>query len=198
MAAPQNSISLVTSAWEVLLLFLIPIGGGIPAGVLLARDRGLEWPFMVILYFVSDVILACVFEPILMLVIALGKRSAFVTRVREAYKRAKEKMDSKKKKKKTSSPHGSSLGPVALIIFAFGADPMSGRAAAASAGHGFISGWFLAIIGDMLYFAVLMVATLWLSKTLGDETRTMAIILVGMILVPYVIRRFRERDTSST
>ena len=28
----------------VLMLFLIPIGGGIPAGVLLARDHGLAWP----------------------------------------------------------------------------------------------------------------------------------------------------------
>ena len=197
MAASQNSIGFIRSTWDVLLLFLIPVGGGIPAGVLLARDRGLMWPVMVILYFISDVILACVFEPVLMLMIALGKRSRFVTRIREAYKKAKEKADLKKKKK-SISPHGSRLGPVALILFAFGADPMSGRAAAVSAGHGFFTGWLLAITGDMLYFAVVMIATLWLSKTLGDETRTMAIILVAMILIPYLVRRFRERGNSPT
>ena len=192
MAAPLSSISSISSAWEVLLLFLLPIGGGIPAGVLLARSRGIEWPGMIILYFISDVILACVFEPVLMIVIALGRRSPFVKRLREAFKKAKEKMEMKRKSMtKSTPPHGSKLGPLALILFAFGADPMSGRTAAASAGHGFLMGWLLAIVGDMLYFTVLMIGTLWLSKTLGDETRAMALILVAMILVPFLVRRFR-------
>jgi hypothetical protein len=28
----------------VLMLFLLPVGGGIPAGVLLARAKGFAWP----------------------------------------------------------------------------------------------------------------------------------------------------------
>ena len=49
----------------VLMLFLLPIGGGIPAGVLLARVHGLPWPVTAGLYLVSDVILALALEPIL-------------------------------------------------------------------------------------------------------------------------------------
>src|SRR6185503_12039372 len=47
------------------LLFLVPIGGGIPAGVLMARHWGVSIPVMTFLYFVSDMVLACVFEPML-------------------------------------------------------------------------------------------------------------------------------------
>ena len=30
--------------WPVLTLFLVPAGGGIPPGVLLAKSRGIPWP----------------------------------------------------------------------------------------------------------------------------------------------------------
>jgi hypothetical protein len=43
---------------SVLLLFLLPVGGGIPAGVLMARSQGLAWPVTAGLYLVSDVLLA--------------------------------------------------------------------------------------------------------------------------------------------
>ena len=56
----------------VLMLFLIPIGGGIPAGVILARDHDLAWPTTGMLYFVSDVILAFAFEPVLRLNAVIG------------------------------------------------------------------------------------------------------------------------------
>ena len=56
----------------VLMLFLLPIGGGIPAGVLLARAKGLDWPVTAGLYFCPDVMLALAFEPVLRLFVALG------------------------------------------------------------------------------------------------------------------------------
>ena len=40
---------ILSSAGEVLTLFLIPIGGGIPAGVILAKSRGIEWPVTTLL-----------------------------------------------------------------------------------------------------------------------------------------------------
>jgi len=49
------------------MLFLLPVGSGIPAGVLLARANGLSWPVTAGLYFVSDVALAVAFEPVLRL-----------------------------------------------------------------------------------------------------------------------------------
>ena len=173
----------LSSAWEVLLLFLIPIGGGIPAGVLLAKSRSILWPEMLILYFISDVILACLFEPLMLLFIAAGRRIHFLARLGEL---------SRQMVKKSTSHYGSQAGPLALIMIAFGVDPMTGRAAAVAAGHGFVTGWLLAITGDMIYFTVLMVSTLWLNSLLGDGTWTTVIILVVMMIVPVLVRRFRE------
>ena len=117
----------------VLMIFLIPIGGGIPAGVLLARDRGLAWPVAMGLYFISDVILAFCFEPVLGLVVAMGRRIPRLARASEAVRLAMAK---------TTAHYGAAgAGPFALVMIAFGVDPMTGRAAAAAAGHGFISGW---------------------------------------------------------
>src|SRR5438046_3176693 len=119
-----------TDAWAVLMLFLIPIGGGIPAGVLLAQSRGIEWPIIMVLYFISDVILACLFEPILKLFIYLGKKMNFLKRFNEYAQKAVHR---------SIAHYGTSAGPLALIVIAFGVDPMTGRAAAVAAGHGFVT-----------------------------------------------------------
>ncbi len=183
MAALIPTTGALLNAWEVLTLFLIPIGGGIPAGVLLAQSRGIAWPEMAILYFISDVILACVFEPLMWMVIAAGKKSSFVTRFFDAFK---------KSMTKSISHYGTNLGPLALITVSFGVDPMTGRAAAVAAGHGFVTGWLLAIMGDMVYFALIMVSTLWLHDILGDGAWTTLIILALMMVVPWIVRQVRK------
>ncbi len=183
MTTMVSSTHWISSAWEVLLLFLIPIGGGIPAGVLLARVRALPWLVTVVLYFISDVILALLFEPLLLLLIAAGKRSAFLARFTQALKNSVQK---------TASRYGTRLGPIALITLSFGVDPMTGRAAAVAAGHGFVSGWTLAILGDMLFFLLIMASTLWLNNLLGDGTWTTVIIMVAMMGGPPLVRRARK------
>ncbi len=177
-------MSLLSDSWDVLFLFLIPVGGGIPAGVLLAQSREIPWPVAAFLYFISDVILACVFEPLMLGLIHLSRRFTQLSRVAELFKKAM---------LQTTSAYGTHLGPLALIAVAFGVDPMTGRAVAKVAGHGFLAGWAIAITGDMLYFLVIMASTLWLNGVLGNETQTTALILVAMLLVPGVIRRVRER-----
>ena len=57
----------------------------------------------------------------------------------------------------------------------------------------FVTGWLIAICGDMIYFLILMISTLWLNSILGDGTLTMIIILVAMIALPSIIRRVRGR-----
>ena len=178
-----------SSLWEVFVLFTIPIGGGIPAGVLLAHTRGINWPVMLALYFVSDVALALVFEPVMHLVIAASKRSPFLARLREAMK---------KSTAKTIANYGTRLRPHTLVAISFGVDPMTGRAATVAAGHGFVAGWMLAILGDMLFFALLMASTLWLHNILGDGNWATLVILVVMTVVPYLVRRVRERFSSGT
>jgi len=165
--------------YAVFMLFLIPIGGGIPAGVLLAKKQDLAWPITMGLYFISDLLLALAFEPILRLLARAGRRFDFLGRFIQSYRSMMNR---------TTAHFGSSAGPLALIGIAFGVDPMTGRAAAAAAGHGFVSGWALAITGDMFYFAVIMIATLRLNSVLRDPNITMAIILVAMFALPPLIR----------
>jgi uncharacterized membrane protein len=178
-----ETIKLFSGGWDVLMLFLIPIGGGIPGGVVLAHSRGIVWPVMMTLYFISDVILAFVFEPVMLLVIRASQSSVFLKRVVETLRMSTQK---------TTARFGTHLGPLTLILISFGVDPMTGRAATKAAGYGFVFGWLFAIIGDMFYFAVIMISTLWLSDVLGDGTWATFIILALMMLVPTLIRKIRK------
>ncbi len=171
---------MLAKAWEVLLLFLIPIGGGIPGGVVLAQKHGFSWQIMTLLYFISDVILAILFEPCLLLFLRYSKNIPRLARVRDALA---------KSTSRTVSQYGINPGPFSLIMITFGTDPMTGRSVAKAANHGFLTGWTLTIIGDMLFFLVLMASTLWLNNILGDGTLTAVIIMVLMIAVPPLVRR---------
>ncbi len=181
------SFSSLTNAWDVFLLFVIPIGGGIPAGVVLAQSKGIGWMSMLLLYFVSDILLAFLFEPLMMLFIYGSKRSKFLANLGDAIK---------KSTSRTISGYGSKPGPFLLVTIAFGVDPMTGRAAAMAAGHGFISGWAIAILGDMFFFGVVMASTIWLNNILGDGTWAAVIIMVAMMVIPSLVRRFRTNLNS--
>lgn len=170
--------------WDVLLIFLTPFGAGIPGGVMLAQSRGIHWPVMMVLYFISDLILACAFEPIMILFIRLGKRVHFLAKVSTIMKLSIQK---------TIEHYGNSSGIFALVMIAFGVDPMTGRAVAVAAGHGFIVGWMIAIAGDMIYFTLLMISTLWLKSVIGDGTWTMLIILTLMMIIPNLFRKIQKK-----
>lgn len=171
--------------WKVLLLFFFPIGGGIPGGVMLAKSFKIAWPIMMVLYFISDLILAIVFEPIMHWLFRVGKNIPAIAQTGQIMKELT---------LKTIESYGQHLGPLALIIFTFTADPMSGRAATSVVGYGFFLGWTLTIIGDMLYFSLIMASTLWLNNLIGDRGGwTTGIILVLMIVIPMIIKKVRGR-----
>jgi hypothetical protein len=172
----------------VLKLFLLPVGGGIPAGVLLASAKGLAWPITTVLYLVSDMVLALAFEPILRLLAALGRRVPFLARLSTAFKAVTARS--------VVYFSGTSAGPLVLIMIAFGVDPMTGRATALAAGHGFITGWAFAIVGDMLYFAVIALTTLRLNSYFQDPNITMLVVLGAMFGVPILVRCFRSTQSS--
>lgn len=181
------SVSSAKNAWDVFVLFMIPIGGGIPAGVVLAQSRGIGWVIMTILYFISDVVLAILFEPMMMLFLYLSKHVPFLVQLREAFRQTTEK---------TIQRYGAKPGPITLVGIAFGVDPMTGRAAALAAGHGFFAGWAIAIIGDMFFFAILMVSTIWLNNVLGDGTWATLIIMTLMFAIPPIVRKIRKNRRS--
>jgi hypothetical protein len=169
---------------SVLKLFIIPVGGGIPAGVLLAHAKGLAWPITTGLYLVSDMALALAFEPVLRLFAALCGKIPFLARFSAAFRKVTVR----------SVEHfgGTGAGPLALVMIAFGADPMTGRATAHAAGHGFLAGWAFAIFGDMLYFAVIALTTLRLNSYFRDPNTTMLIVLGAMFVVPLLVRYVRS------
>lgn len=171
--------------FAVLKFFVIPVGGGIPAGVLLARDSGLAWPLTALLYLLSDILLAIAFEPVLRLLERLGRNIPFLARFGAAMKLATAR----------SIAHlgGTGAGPLALVMIAFGVDPMTGRATALAAGHGFLAGWAIAISGDMLYFAVIAITTLGLNSYIKNPNATMMIVLAAMFFVPPLVRSCRTR-----
>ncbi|MDD2851909.1 MAG: hypothetical protein PHY09_08430 [Desulfuromonadaceae bacterium] len=172
---------------SVLKLFIIPVGGGIPAGILLAQAKGLVWPITTVLYLVSDIALALAFEPILRLIAIVAGKIPVLTRLSAALKAATAR----------SVAHigGTGAGPLALIMVSFGVDPMTGRATAHAAGHGFIAGWAIAIAGDMLYFSVIAITTLRLNSYFRDPNTTMLIVLGAMFVVPMLVRYVRSRQT---
>jgi hypothetical protein len=171
----------------VLKLFIIPVGGGIPAGVLLAQAKGLTWPITTGLYLISDIALALAFEPILRFISVVAGKISFLTRFSAAFKAVTAR----------SVAHigGTSAGPLALVMISFGVDPMTGRATAHAAGHGFIAGWAFAIAGDMLYFAVIALTTLRLNSYFKDPNTTMLIVLGAMFVVPVLVRYFRSKQS---
>jgi len=165
-------------------LFCVPIGGGIPAGVLMARTAGVSPAIMAVLYFVSDIVLAFTFEPFVRFISWLGHYLPPVAWLVSAMRGLAAR---------SGATAGGAKGPIGLILVSFGIDPMTGRAAAAAAGHGFIPGWSLAIAGDMIYFLVLMASTLWLEGVLGDQRLTIGVVLVIMLVLPTIVRRLARR-----
>lgn len=177
------------SLLPVLKLFLLPVGGGIPAGVLLARDSGMGWWLMTALYLVSDLLLALMFEPILRLLALLGRMIPILARLAAVLRASTART--------VAHFSGTGAGPVTLLMISFGVDPMTGRAAALAAGHGFLAGWAFAIAGDMLYFAVIALTTLRLNAYIKNPDLTMGIVLAAMFIVPMVIRFFRSHRGSA-
>ncbi len=175
---------------SVLKLFVIPVGGGIPAGVMLAQSKGMLWPVMTILYLLSDIALALAFEPVLRVLAFICGKVPFLVRLNFALKAATARS--------VSHFSGTGAGPIALIMVAFGVDPMTGRASALAAGHGFISGWAIAIVGDMLYFAVIAVTTLRLNTYIKDPDTTMLIVLGAMFIAPIIMRQFRSAQPAGS
>jgi len=168
----------------VLKLFIIPVGGGIPGGVMLAQSKGLGWPVTAGLYLVSDLLLAIAFEPFLRFVSVVCGKFSFLDRFKAAFKMAMARS--------TAHFSGTGAGPFALLMIAFGVDPMSGRASALAAGHGFIAGWAFAIAGDMLYLAVIAITTLRLNSYIRNPNTTMLLVLAAMLALPVLIRSVKR------
>jgi hypothetical protein len=176
-----------TGFWGAFLLFLVWGGAGIPMGVLMGREAGLSPTMMTGMYFVSDIVMAIIHEPLFWLLGWLASTVPTIGKMRTFFRQVSRSAGLQDK---------GAHGPLGLILFSFTVDPISGRGAAATAGHGFFMGWTFAIAGDMVYFAVLMGATLWLSGLFGDERLTVGVVLLAVWGFSMWIRR-RQQGTSA-
>src|SRR3954468_10081319 len=140
-----------TGAWGAFLLFLMPIGGGIPLGVLMGRDAGLSILVIAGMSFVSDIVMAVTHEPFFVLLRWLARKYPAMGKVRDALRQAAEKFGLRDAGRR---------GPLGLILFSFTVDPVMGRGASLLAGHGPILGWTFSIAGDMIFFWVVAASTI--------------------------------------
>jgi hypothetical protein len=183
--ALSNQLASLAAGWPTgtfgaFLLFLLPVGGGIPAGVLMARAGDVTPLVTVLLYFASDVVTAFIYEPLILGAHWLGRRVAFVARLGKELEQLSNKV---------GLHGGGARGPLSLILVSFAIGMTACRAAAASVGHGFLPGWALAIAGDMLYFLLLMASTLWLTGFIGDDRVTLGIGLLLVWMIPFIAKR---------
>jgi hypothetical protein len=172
-----------SGALGVFLVFATQIGAGIPIGVIMARDSGLSVVETAALYLASDVLLALTCEPLLLALRWLSKRVRWLAALGSRMMRVSGA---------TGLSDGRVKGPLGLILFSFIFAPAPARAASEAAGHGFLSGWSLAIIGDMLYFGVVMASTLLVITLFGDNRLTIAPVIVGAWLLPMLVQRLRR------
>ncbi len=172
----------------VFLIFVLPTVVGIPLGVIMGRDAGLSPLVMASLYFASDLVLAVTAEPMLAGLRWVSRRVWLLNRLGARLARLTET---------TGLQEGGVRGPLGLILVSFTVNPLAGRAAAAAAGHGFFSGWALAIIGDMIYFALIMASTLWISSVFGNDRLAIGVVLIVAFLAPILLRRLRRGSTKA-
>ena len=173
-----------SGAFGVFLVFATQIGAGIPIGVIMGRDAGLSPAIMAALYLASDIVLAAVTEPLLMALRWLSPRVAFIAALGNRLSRLSGA---------AGLSQGRVKGPLGLVLFSFVFAPAPARAASEAAGHGPLSGWALAIIGDMIYFSVIMASTLAVISIFGDSNRlVIAPIVVLAWLLPMAVQRLRR------
>jgi hypothetical protein len=167
------------------LVFASQFGAGIPVGVVMARDSGLSPLQTAGLYLASDILLALVFEPLLRLLrwesrqiewmARLGKQLVHVSGAR-------------------GLRGGRVRSSVSLSVFSFVFGPAPARAAAEVSGHGPLWGWSFGILGDMVYFGLVMASTLLVIHFFGDDRLVIAPLVVAAWVVPLLVQRLRGQQ----
>jgi hypothetical protein len=172
--------SWLASAIATLLVFMFPWGLGIPVGVLMARDAGLNPAVIAALYFMAYSARILRVEAGFFILRWLTARFQMVRIALAIIERM-------------SGQAGLDGGPIQksllTMLMAFAVSPTAGRVTGALAGFSLQRSWALTIAGDMVYFTTLMGSTLWLSETLAND-RLVALIMVPLaVIVPIVCRK---------
>ena len=177
-------------AMLVFALFWSPVGPGIPAGVLLARHVPLNPLVTFGLYAVSDLLGAIVCHPIFTALRRHGRRvptlHAFGRRFLQFAT-----WGVRLPEVKGNADGSPRLAPALLRIgtIGFGVDVYTAGMVATGIAIPRIPGWASAIVGDLVWFALLLGSSLAAASVLNDDRFVALVVIVAMIAIPRIARR---------
>jgi len=179
---PGGPISLV------FLLFWAPVGPGIPAGVLLAQHLRMPPPLTFSLYATSDVLAALLLNPFYNWLRTSGRR---IPAVRTIGQRLMRVVMLGVRRPSAEDVHAGRLAPVLLRIgtVGFGVDIYTAGALASGLPIPRLRGWAAALVGDLMWFAMLLGTSIVAAQLIDDERIVMGIVIVVSFAGPALLRR---------
>ena len=168
----------------VFALFFAPVGPGVPAGVLLARHVPLTATATFGLYALSDVIAAIVCHPLFVL---LRRHGRTVRPIRWLGRRL---LSLAMLGVRTPESGATAPALARIATVGFGADVYTAGVLATGLPVPRLSGWTSAIAGDLLWFALLLGTSLAAAGIADDDRFIALVMVVAMIAIPRLARRF--------
>ena len=158
---------------------------GIPAGLLLARHAGINPAITIGLYALSDVMGAMVTHPTYALAKRYGSRSKILSKIGRIY--LKVAMFGVRMPRVEDVQNGPMLPALFRIgVIAFGFDIYHGGMVIAGLPVPRLLGWFAALVGDMLWFGVLMATNSAAAAVIQDDRTVAVVTIVAMLVIPKV------------
>jgi hypothetical protein len=164
---------LPSGGWGAFLLFLLPVGPGATAGILVGKNADLSAAVILALYIAADFLRALYFEPLLRLVRRFGSRYAWSRALADQIAEVAARIQ---------------LGPGlvgqvgSLILLSLGGGFTIGVIALASSRVSHVLGWLAVILGDVSWFGFKLAAALGLASVLPDDRLVfVAVVLVAML-----------------
>jgi hypothetical protein len=177
----------------VFALFWLPVGPGVPAGVLLARHAGINPAMTFSLYFLSDLLGACICHPWFSIMRRAGGRVPLLASLGQRLMRLATLGTGISLEAMADQAPGGTRGSLPLLFrigtVGFGVDVYTAGMLAVGLPVRRIPGWLAAIAGDLVWFSILLATSIATAAVTGDDRVTAAVMVVVMIAVPPLARR---------
>jgi hypothetical protein len=172
----------------VFALFWAPVGPGIPAGVLLAHHLRISPITTFGLYTLSDVLAILLLNPVYSWLRSAGRRNP---RVRTIGRRVLRVAMIGVRPPTPEMVRSGQLAPTLLRIatVGFGVDIYTAGAIATGLPIPRIPGWAAALVGDLLWFLVLLGASIVTAQIVDDERWVMVVVIAIAFIGPALLRR---------
>jgi len=172
----------------VFALFWAPVGPGIPAGVLLANHLRIAPPVTFGLYALSDALAVLLLNPIYSWLRTAGRRVPAIRTVgRRVLRVAMIGASSPSPEAVRSQPLAPTLLRIATV--GFGVDIYTAGALATGLPIPRLRGWAAAMAGDLVWFSVLLGASVVTAQIVDDERWVAAVVIAITLIGPSILRR---------